>query len=234
MNKTKRLLKRIITTILLIPVILFIGMYIYSLNYYRADENVDELITNSKNSAENNITVLSPTSDNDKNIGLIFYPGGKVEANAYLPLLNEITNKGITCFLVEMPFNLAVFNANEATSIIKDNPNFKTWYLMGHSLGGAMASAYSEENFEYLEGLILLASYPLNNAVDNTISIYGSEDLVLDQSKLDHVENKIIIDGGNHAYFGNYGEQKGDGIAKISRKEQQNLTASIITDYIFK
>ena len=30
-----------------------------------------------------------------------------------------------------------------------------------------------------------------------------------------------IIEGGNHAQFGNYGDQSGDGTAVISREEQQ-------------
>lgn len=36
------------------------------------------------------------------------------------------------------------------------------------------------------------------------------------------------IEGGNHAQFGNYGEQKSDHAAKISREEQQAQTAEAI------
>ena len=39
-----------------------------------------------------------------------------------------------------------------------------------------------------------------------------------------------VIDGGNHAQFGHYGPQKGDGIATISREEQQRLTAAAILE----
>jgi len=44
--------------------------------------------------------------------------------------------------------------------------------------------------------------------------------------------NEIIIPGGCHAYFGNYGEQEGDGIPEISRRQQQDITVKEITDFI--
>ena len=36
------------------------------------------------------------------------------------------------------------------------------------------------------------------------------------------------IPGGNHAYFGKYGEQKGDGEATISREDQTKETVKIL------
>jgi hypothetical protein len=43
-----------------------------------------------------------------------------------------------------------------------------------------------------------------------------------------------IIKGGNHAGFGNYGPQKGDGKRTISREEQWRITANLINDFIRK
>ena len=43
--------------------------------------------------------------------------------------------------------------------------------------------------------------------------------------------SELVIDGGNHAYFGAYGEQKGDGVATVSNAEQIYVTASHI--YLF-
>jgi len=232
--KKKTLLTKITLLILSLIIIIFSAFYIYTLNYYRADESINNILSNSDTiSVEDNITIISPSTVMDKNIALIFYPGGKVENTSYIPLLENLAKKGITCFLVEMPFNLAVFDSNAATKIINEYSKFDSWYLMGHSLGGAMASSYSDKNSDKLDGLILLASYPLNDSNVKTISIYGSNDLVLDQSKLDNVDNKFTIKGGNHAYFGNYGEQKGDGISTISREEQQDITSKIISDFIF-
>ena len=39
---------------------------------------------------------------------------------------------------------------------------------------------------------------------------------------------EVCIEGGNHAQFGNYGEQKGDHAAEIRREEQQAQTVEAI------
>ena len=39
---------------------------------------------------------------------------------------------------------------------------------------------------------------------------------------------RIVVEGGNHAYFGNYGEQEGDGTATISREQQQEEAVNAI------
>ncbi|MCY1151543.1 MAG: alpha/beta hydrolase [Sphaerochaetaceae bacterium] len=231
---TKKILKRVLISIISLIVILFMSFYFYTLSYSRATKTDIEKVYQDNKSiiTDDDLTIIAPPRDIDKNIGLIFYPGGKVEDIAYLPLLNQISQSGITCILVKMPFNLAVFNLKAADDIYEKFPNIKSWYLSGHSLGGAMASSYADENYNKLAGLILLASYPLNEAPIKTISIYGSNDYVLDQTKLDNVINKVKIDGANHANFGNYGVQKGDGNATISRDEQQQITVKLITDFI--
>lgn len=43
---------------------------------------------------------------------------------------------------------------------------------------------------------------------------------------------EIVIDGGNHANFGMYGPQDGDGESKITNEEQISLTASNILQFI--
>jgi len=40
---------------------------------------------------------------------------------------------------------------------------------------------------------------------------------------------EYCIDGGNHAQFGSYGEQAGDGAAAISWEEQINIAVGHIT-----
>ena len=54
--------------------------------------------------------------------GFIFYPGGKVEAVAYEPLLKALASEGMLCVLVEMPFRLAVFDMNAAEGIPEQFP----------------------------------------------------------------------------------------------------------------
>jgi len=211
-------------------IILFLGLgfFWYISDYYPADNNALSILDKNDVYEVDNFIELKADSD----IGFIFYPGGKVESLAYLVLLDSIRNEGINVFLVKMPFNLAVFNVNAADKIIEKYPNIKQWYIGGHSLGGAMASQYLENNEEKFDGLIQLSAYPLNESESNVLILYGSNDTVLDLDKLTPF-NPIKIEGGNHAYFGHYGEQEGDGKASISRDEQQNLTVNAILEFIY-
>jgi predicted alpha/beta-hydrolase family hydrolase len=131
-----------------------------------------------------------------------------------------------------MPFHLAVFGVNSAEPVYDLVPEVTQWYLGGHSLGGAMASSYVGKHEEDLKGLILLGAYPVKDSILPTLAIYGSEDKVLNKDKLTLAKTKVEIAGGNHAYYGNYGEQKGDGIATISREEQQNQCVELISKFI--
>ncbi len=236
MKKKNRALKITTISILSLIAILFLSFYLYTLDYYRADSSATSLLNDSNSNIEQmgDLTILYPPNIKDKNIGLIFYPGGKVEDISYLPLLKQISDKGITCILVKMPLNLAVFNTKAANNIIPKFENIDSWYLAGHSLGGAMASGYMENNYKRFEGLILLGAYPINDAPIDTLNIYGTQDIALDLSKLEGFENTYEIKGGNHAYFGNYGVQKGDGIPSISREEQQAIAVEKIMEFINK
>jgi hypothetical protein len=46
------------------------------------------------------------------------------------------------------------------------------------------------------------------------------------------MENIVVIEGGNHAQFGNYGKQKGDPDATISREEQQDKAVEAIKEFL--
>lgn len=233
-TKTKKRLKITAIIIVALLVVLFGGFYIYTLDYYRADLVARQTIADQAASiqVQQNLTVIYPDKESDLSTGLIFYPGGKVEAIAYVPLLEKLSREGITCVLVEMPFNLAVFDVNAADRIYAKLPAIKKWYIGGHSLGGAMASSYVAKNSAKLDGLILLGAYPINEADLPVLAIYGSEDIRLDKAKLAGLPNVIPIAGGNHAYFGNYGEQKGDGTAAITREAQQALAVEAILEFI--
>lgn len=170
--------------------------------------------------------------------GLIFYPGGKVEHTAYIPLMRELSSRGILCVLVEMPFRLAVFDMDAAEGIREEFPQIESWYIGGHSLGGAMAASYLSDCADSFDGLILLGSYAAEDLSEtelSVLSVYGSEDMVMnsekyEQSKINLPEDfeEVIIDGGCHAYFGMYGEQEGDGTPSITNEEQITRSADAI------
>ena len=170
--------------------------------------------------------------------GLIFYPGGLVDHRAYAPLMEALRERGILCLLAEMPLDLAVLDVDAADGLAALYPEVETWIIGGHSLGGAMAASYAAKHAEAFDALLLLGAYSAEDlsATDlRVLSIYGTEDGVLNreayQNSLAYYPagfTERILDGGCHAYFGDYGAQKGDGVPKITREEQIDKTAEAV------
>lgn len=234
-------MKKIFISIGLAICLCITAFFIYVNDYYHAEEDAIAVMSLSDSIAieenENDIAFVPKNAE----AGFIFYPGGKVAAESYAPLMKECANQGILCILVKMPFNLAVFNINGAKGI-QERYDIEKWYIGGHSLGGSMAASYVSNHVDEYDGLVLLASYSTEDLSDTdleVLSIYGSEDQVLSMDKYE--ENKInlssnykeyVIEGGNHAYFGNYGEQDGDGVASITHDEQISITVNYIYENI--
>lgn len=203
----------------------------YVSDYYRAEAVALAVMgQDSGISQQDGLTILSPSYPTDT--AIIFYPGAKVEAEAYLPLLTKIRQTGVTCILVHMPFRMAIFDANAAEAVMEQFPDIQHWYMAGHSMGGAMASQFASDHPDEVDGLILLGAYLYGDyPPEKTLTVYGS----LNQSvedKIDYTENIVEIEGGNHAQFGNYGPQKGDLPATISAEEQQARTVEAIQEFL--
>lgn len=166
-------------------------------------------------------------------VGLILYPGGRVDYRAYAPLAQAIADQGYFVALVRMPLSLAVFDPDAAAEVIAANPQIERWAVGGHSLGGAMAANFVYTHPGAVDGLVLWAAYPassndLSRSGVRVVSISASLDGLATPDKIaasvpllppDTVW--VTIEGGNHAQFGWYGEQKGDNPAAISRQQQQ-------------
>ena len=235
---------RIILSVCLAVLLLFgIGGYAYVSDYYHADETALEAMAYQTDSVqvEQDSDVIWFVPENPT-AGLIFYPGGKVEYTAYAPLLRACAENGILCALVRMPGNLAVLDANAADGLRQEYPEVTTWYMAGHSLGGAMAAGYAAAHYEDYDGLILLGAYSTKDLSQTTLrvlSVYGSEDGVMNRESYEkNRENlpvdttEVVLDGGCHAQFGSYGAQDGDGVPTISGEEQIRQTAEAITAFV--
>lgn len=203
----------------------------YVSDYYPAQDAALEVMAQGAGiSVQEDLTVLSPSYPTDT--AIIFYPGAKVEAEAYLPLLDQIRQTGVRCILVHMPFRMAIFDPGAAGDVMEHFPDVEHWYLAGHSMGGAMASSYAAKHPDEVDSLILLGAYIYGDYPDEkTLTVYGS----LNQSVEDHIdytENIVEIQGGNHAQFGNYGPQKGDLPGEISAEEQQRQTVEAVEAFL--
>ncbi len=174
-------------------------------------------------------------------IGLILYPGGRVDPRAYAPTAREVAQAGYLVVIVPMPLNLAVTAPGHATEVIQAYENISHWVIGGHSLGGAMAARFAYQHPDTVAGLVLWASYPaesndLSERDLAVVSIYGTRDGLATIEKIDAswpylppTTIWVAIEGGNHAQFGWYGDQRGDNPATISRAAQQTqiVTATL-------
>ena len=167
MTKKKSYLKKIVICLLTLILVCSAGFYIYASDYYHAK---DYEVSNVDIKQQDNYTVYG---DTNSKTGFIFYPGGKVEAKSYEPILTSLSEKGICVVLVEMPFNLAVLNSNAADKVMSKFNNIENWYIGGHSLGGAMAASYAAKHQDNLKSVVLLAAYPTKELDIPVLSIYG-------------------------------------------------------------
>jgi hypothetical protein len=165
--------------------------------------------------------------------GLIFYPGAKVDPVAYSESMQAIAQAGYAVFLEKFPLNFAIIQPNRADDVIAKNPSITNWAIAGHSLGGASACLYANTSSK-VKALIFWAAYcdksfdlSLRTDVQVT-SISGSLDALATPEKVESTKifapantKYIVINGGNHAQFGNYGVQSGDNPATIRREDQQ-------------
>jgi len=176
--------------------------------------------------------------------GFIFYPGGHVDPRAYAPAVRAIAAQGYLVVIVPMPLNLAIFGVEKASNVMAAFPSVKRWVIGGHSLGGSMAASYVHRHPQAIQGLVLWASYPadsdsLASSSLMVISIYGTRD-----GQLDKLEKSgallptgtvlVQIEGGNHAQFGWYGVQSGDGTAGIIRQVQQDQIVLATCEFLLQ
>jgi len=239
-NKNKKIRISLIITLAVISVIV-LSCAIYLSDYYRADGGAiaefAEGYEVTGRHVSNGVIAYEPS---EPTAGLIFYPGGKVEYTAYEPLMLALAEKGVLCVLVKMPFNLAVLDMNAANGIPELFPHIESWFVGGHSLGGSMAASCAANNAERFAGVILLGSYSTADLTKvNVLSLYGSEDKVMNGEKYAEYKHNLpadleerIIEGGCHAGFGMYGTQDGDGAPTITSAEQIRLTAELIFEFI--
>ena len=251
----KKTFKKILIIFLIFFVLMTTICAFYFADYSKADDSVQLYLSDQNNIDESvqecfqkdsTVTIheiseglFLDSAASDK--ALIFYPGAKVEYTAYLPLLYQLAENDIDVFMIDMPLNCAIFGINKVNDILEQY-QYEHYYLAGHSLGGAMIANYCSTSTYQFDGLILLAAYPTNDLSDKdmwVLSIYGSEDKVVNLTKIEEGKElmpqnyqEVVIEGGNHAQFGNYGNQKGDGTATITTDEQQKITIEKILEMI--
>lgn len=222
---------------LIFYIIILIILLLAGINNYSATDEAIQYLSSSENVKVSKIKEGYFFDGPGDKKAIIFFPGARVQYTAYAKLMHKFAENGQDCFLLAVPMNLAFFSVYTPEKIMQKY-DYEKWYISGHSLGGVVASVYAADKPEKITGVISLASYPTKKLPSNMeyISFYGSEDKVLNLEKFDASQKYLpdnhqiyVIDGGNHSSFANYGEQKGDGKAKITSDEQQDYIVFSLT-----
>ena len=178
---------------------------------------------------------FAPTAGADT--GLVFYPEALVDPRSYAPTLRPLAEAGILVVVVKMPLGIAFLGSGAAKGVISDHPDIDRWAIGGHSLGGAVASSFARDNTDDIDGLVLWAAYPTRSMADVTglevLSISASNDGLTTRADIaDSVDDLppttrfIEVDGAVHTFFGDYGDQPGDGLPSIDRADAQSQIVS--------
>jgi len=171
--------------------------------------------------------------------GLLFIPGAKVDPYAYLYKLSGVVESGVTVVITKPTLNLAFFDSRTLDDFAVDAPGVDEWYVGGHSLGGVKACMLADS--PEVSGLVLFGSYCANDLSGSSLevlSIVGSNDGLSTPEKVSSAADElpssteyVTIEGGNHARFGDYGHQPGDGDATISTEEERERITLALVEY---
>jgi len=189
--------------------------------------------------------VMTPTGA-ATGTGVFFQPGARVDARAYAGTLRPLAEAGHTVVITKQPLGIAFLSIFAFGPVADALPEVSRWIVGGHSLGGTVASMQAEAQRDRrppITGLLLYASYPASDMSDSltidVLSVSGSNDglatpekIVASRADLPETTIFVVIEGGVHAYFGDYGPQPGDGTPTISqdlaRKEISEVTLEFV------
>lgn len=188
--------------------------------------------------------LLEPTDAADvapNGTGLVFIPGAKVDPYAYLyKLAGVVEEAGVTVVITKPTLNLAFFDQRPLSTFTAAAPDVDTWFVGGHSLGGVRACQLADD--PAVSGLVLFGSYCANDLSASSLqvlSLAGSDDGLSTPDKvadarvrLPEDATMVEIEGANHASFGDYGVQPGDGTATISTEEARSEITRALVDLL--
>lgn len=179
-------------------------------------------------------------ADSEPTRGLVFFQGALVDPRAYAKILQPIAEAGYLVSILKAPFDLPIADIGGVRSEIDAHPEVQWWAIGGHSLGGVAAATFASGSPRTTPALLLWASYPFSSLASvnelTVLSVSGTADglttpadVEASKAKLPSDTTYVAIEGAVHSYFGDYGEQRGDGTPTISREDaQQQIVAATL------
>ena len=157
--------------------------------------------------------------------GLVFLPGARVDPYAYLyKLVGTVERTGTTVVIAKPVLNLAILDQRPLSTFTDAAPEVSTWFVGGHSVGGVRACMLADD--PEVAGLVLFGSYCASAPERSdlrVLSLSGSADGLSTPEKIADTAallpdgtHFVELMGANHARFGDYGVENGDGVATTS------------------
>ncbi|WP_101772816.1 alpha/beta hydrolase [Peptostreptococcus faecalis] len=246
-EKKKRTIRNIGIAIIILIIISVTAFAIwlrdtYKTNEYSSHSMISTSLVDVKTQDDGSISFLP--RKNNKEIGLIIYPGEKIIPRSYATLAQDISKKGFNVYVAKLKFNFPAFSSNVADSIIGENSNIKKWYLIAHSESGELALKEAA-NHQKIDGVVFLGSYPSGDDLKlinkPVLSIWGTKDGILDFTKFYEYKKNMPptasfyeIVGGNNTGFADINMLDGDNKALISQGEQKNISSEQIVNFVEK
>ncbi len=182
------------------------------------------------------VIVMEPTTDSSGH-GILYFPGAKVDPYSYLYPLSEVSASGVTVIIMEPLMNMALFDQRTLATLTQAAPHVTSWTLAGHSLGGVRACMLAED--PAVTHLVLFASFCANDLTQaslDVVMVLGDKDGLIDEAQV--MDSTALlpsgryvvqtIPGANHAAFGTYGPQPGDGVATVTRQQMREELTEIL------
>lgn len=156
-------------------------------------------------------------------------------------MLSRIAEAGYTVVIVKQPLQIGFLATGAHRTIIEQYPEVDHWAVGGHSLGGVVASLAAKD--PDIDALVLWAAYPAGpievtggmpvTSISGTADgLTTAEDVEASRDDLPAGTTYVVIDGAVHAFFGDYGEQPGDGTPGISRTDAQDQIVGATLDIL--
>jgi hypothetical protein len=172
---------------------------------------------------------------------MLYFPGARVDPYSYIYPLVDLAAAGTTVVIVDPLFNMALVDTRGVSELTSDFPEITSWVLAGHSLGGVKACM--EASHPAVTHLVLFASYCANDISNldiQVLQVTGDRDGLLDDTLRRDAEGllppgrhtTVTIVGANHADFGTYGPQPGDGDSTRSNQVMRTLITDALTTHV--
>jgi len=182
------------------------------------------------------LVVMAPVSSASGH-GVLYFPGARVDPHSYLYPLADVAASGVTVVIMKPLMNMALFDQRDLDTLTQFTPAVTSWTLAGHSLGGVRACMLADD--ARVTSLVLFASYcanDLSSAQLDVALVTGDQDGLIDSEALTQSLaflpagrfEPIIIEGANHASFGTYGAQPGDGPAVVQQGDMRERITEIL------